>query len=486
MTLGQPDEQEFPGVAGSGVTVEELRNLPLEALVEIIIQQRDVIRGLREHITELEREIVRHNKPRKTSRNSSLPSSKDHKSNWKAKVKPKQKRGPRVGHPGRSRTRSEPDVVVECCPSHCSACGTDLQDLEPTSVGVNQVIDIPPVRPVVVEAHRYSVICPVCHHQESAAYPAGMEPERVFGGGIESLVNYLHHEHHIGYARLESLLNDLFHLSVSEGALVNMIQRGAARLEPEAEEIRDRIRNSTVVGSDETGARVDGQNWWQWVFRTEQACYHIIVPHRSSDAIDTVMGDAEPEVWVSDLWSAQLKHPARQHQICIPHQLRDLQYAIDADRCAFAYRLQRLFLRAKRLSEHRDTLSAAHYQQQAAAIETACDVLLNQPVASEWGRNLQRRYRKHRASLFVFLYRSDVPFDNNGSERDLRNSVVHRKVSGGFRSDWGAAAYATTASVIGTAKKQGKPILATLQASIGPSLPILMSNPCILRHHFFP
>lgn len=181
-----------------------------------------------------------------------------------------------------------------------------------------------------------------------------------------------------------------------------------------------------------------------------------------------------------------MKHPAQQHPICIPHQLRDLQYAIDADRCAFAYHLQQLFLRAKRLGEHRDSLSAAHYQQQVAAIETACDALLAQPVASEWGGNLQRRYRKHRASLFVFLYRPDVPFDNNGSERDLRNSVVHRKVSGGFRSDWGPAAYATTISVIQTAKKRGKPILPTLQASIGPPLSILMAELPFLHHHYFP
>ena len=338
-------------------------------------------------------------------------------------------------------------------------------------VGVNQVIDIPPIRPLVVEAHRYSVICPLCHHQETAAYPAGMEPQRVFGSGIESLVNYLHQEHHIGYARLTSLLDEVFQLSVSEGGLVNMIRRGATRLEPEAEKIRDQIRSSAVVGSDETGARVNGQNWWQWVFRTEQACYHIIVPRRSSQAIDTVMGDAEPEVWVSDLWSAQLKHPAQQHQVCIPHQLRDLQYAIDADRCAFAYHLQCLFLRAKRLSEHRDTLPATHYQQQMAAIEATCDALLNQPVASEWGRNLQRRYRKHRASLFVFLYRSDVPFDNNGSERDLRNSVVHRKVSGGFRSQSGADAHAIVSSVVDTARKRDLDIVAVLQDLIGPPAP---------------
>jgi transposase len=120
-----------------------------------------------------------------------------------------------------------------------------------------------------------------------------------------------------------------------------------------------------------------------------------------------------------------------------------------------------------------------------ADIETTCDTLLEQEVPSKDGRRLQRRYRKHRTSLFVFLYRPDVPSDNNGSERDLRNSVIHRKVSGGFRSDWGPAAYATTISVIQTAKKQGNPILDTLQNCIGPPLPIMFSEPQILLDHYF-
>ncbi len=485
MTREHWGEQEHQEITGGDNAKEELGHLPVEALVEIIIRQRDLIGDLRKRVEELERKIEQPNKPRKTSRNSSLPPSKESKPNRKAASKPKKKRGPRVGHPGRSRTRSEPDVVVRCCPSHCSVCGADLQDSEAMLVGVNQVIDMPPVRPLVVEAHRYSVDCPVCYHQETAPYPAGMEPERVFGSGIESLVNYLHQEHHIGYARLQSLLNEVFHLSISEGTLVNMIRRGASHLQPEAEEIREQVRGSAVIGSDETGARVDGRNWWQWVFQTKQASFHVIVPSRSSQAIDDVMDDAQPEVWVSDLWSAQLKHPAQQHQVCIPHQLRDLQYAIDADRCAFAHHMQQLFLRAQRLGTHRDSLSATHYQQQVADIEATCDTLLQQESPSKEGRRLQRRYRKHRSSLFVFLYRHDVPSDNNGSERDLRNSVIHRKVSGGFRSDWGPAAYATTISVIQTAKKQGKPILDSLQNSIGPPLPIVFSEPQMLLEHYF-
>jgi transposase len=265
-------------------------------------------------------------------------------------------------------------------------------------------------------------------------------------------------------------------LEISPGALVNSVRRVGEQLEERAEEIREEVRESAVVGSDETGARVNGRNEWEWVFTTDQVSYHIIVPSRASTVIDEVMGEAQPEVWVSDLFSAQLKNPALQGQVCLAHQLRDLQYVIDAERSRWAYQLQELFRRAMRLGQCREELSEEHYRQQVAAIEAACDALLGQAVGSEKEQALQRRYVKHRAELFVFLYRADVPPDNNASERALRNSVVHRKVSGGFRSGWGATTYATVATVLGTAKKQGQQVLATLRAHLAPSATVAAAS----------
>ena len=87
-------------------------------------------------------------------------------------------------------------------------------------------------------------------------------------------------------------------------------------------------------------------------------------------------------------------------------------------------------------------------------------------------QRLQRRYRKHRDSLFVFLHISGVPYDNNASERALRNSVIHRKVSGGFRSDAGAEAHAVVSSVVDTARKRGEDVFETLQSHIGSPAPV--------------
>ena len=54
--------------------------------------------------------------------------------------------------------------------------------------------------------------------------------------------------------------------------------------------------------------------------------------------------------------------------------------------------------------------------------------------------------------------------------------MVHRKVLAGFRSEWGAAAYATVTTVIETARKEGHRIFEALRALLGPSMPIALAN----------
>ena len=71
------------------------------------------------------------------------------------------------------------------------------------------------------------------------------------------------------------------------------------------------------------------------------------------------------------------------------------------------------------------------------------------------GQRLRKRYGKHRSHLFTFLDYPELPADNNSSERELRPTTTYRKVTGGFRSDWGADLFAGVRSVIGTAARCG-------------------------------
>lgn len=156
------------------------------------------------------------------------------------------------------------------------------------------------------------------------------------------------------------------------------------------------------MGSDETPARVDGKQYWQWVFQTPQWVYMRIHARRAGMVIKEVLEGAQPEVWVSDLGSMQLEHAAQAWQVCLAHQVRDLEYAIDSDRCGWAYRLQTLLYRAMRLGKRRDELRTEHYQQQVQVVEKQLDDLLNQYPNHPDSQRLHRHYSKHRASLLVF------------------------------------------------------------------------------------
>ena len=445
---------------------ETLRRLSKKKLIRLFLEYQEHMEA---RVRELEAKLEALMRPAKTPKNSSKPPSSGYKANRSQRGHKKRKKG----RAGKSRKRVEPDVVIECHVEQCAECGADLSDLPQCLLGSSQVVEIPPVEPVVIEARRYGCTCPHCGVRQSAAYPPGMESERVFGRRLEGMVTYLHEVHHLSYQRLQAVLKALFGLVVSAGALVNMVKRTAMALKPAAEGILNQIRGSPVVGSDETSARIAGKNHWQWVFVTENATYHVIASSRGSKVISEVMGDAMPLVWVSDMWSAQLVAKTKQRQLCLAHQLRDLQYAIDADGSAWAWRMQQLFRRAIRLGKQRDAMTAEHFALAVQQVEEHFEHLLKQRARGPEAQRLRDRYRLHRQSLFVFLHVPGVPPDNNASERALRNSVIHRKVIGGFRSQWGADAHAIVTSVIDTARKQGEDVFEVLLALLGPKAPVV-------------
>jgi transposase len=122
--------------------------------------------------------------------------------------------------------------------------------------------------------------------------------------------------------------------------------------------------------------------------------------------------------------------------------------------------------------KHRGRLPPEMFQREVEKVESGLDDLLEWKICGFEAQKLQRRYRKHRDSLFVFLHIPGVPYDNNASERALRNSVIHRKVSGGFRSDAGAEAHAVVSSVVDTFRKRGHDVFEILQGHAGFPAPV--------------
>lgn len=456
------------------MTENDLARLQHEELIKLILAQAQQIEALKAENEALRRKLDKNNKPPTNSSNSSQPPSKDWKGNLPAKRR-KRRHGPPMGHEKHEREFiANPDHIVEVKADVCEHCQTDLSQQAHKLMEVNQITELPPAQAEVIEVRQYGVLCPHCGLEQVGRAPLGLEMNRTFGARLESTVVYYRQEQHLSYQRTLETLQNLHGVEISQGGIDQIMQRAGREALKQVGAIQAEIQQSAVVYCDETGSRVEGQNWWQWVFSSAQAVLHVIRFNRSVDVIRDVMDGHQVEVWVSDCLPAQLMAPAQQRQLCLAHQLRNLQALIDHyPKYAWPLELQQLFRSAIHLHHQRDQLAPPHFQAQVRKLERRCDQLLKRTLRRPQARKLLRRYQKHRQALFVFLQRTDVEPTNNLSERNLRPSVIHRKVIGCFRSGWGARTYAALASVIDTAALKATPPFQAIQDLFGaPALPL--------------
>lgn len=263
------------------------------------------------------------------------------------------------------------------------------------------------------------------------------------------------------------LLDEVFGVEISEGAIANLLARTQAPLVAAAEAIGAEVRSSPVIGSDETAARVAGKTWWQWVLLSSTAIDHLMTDNRAATTVTSFLNGAVPEVWVADRYAAQAGH-GKQRQLCLAHLLREAQYAIEDGDAGFAPGFKILLLRAMAIGRRRSGLKDSTLKPYRADLDRRLDRLLaRQPTASA-GRTLRQAILGCRADLFRFITRRDVPSTNNACERALRPSVIFRNVTGGFRSTWGAKVYAAAVSVIATGRLRGLTALQAIRNALFP------------------
>ena len=93
-----------------------------------------------------------------------------------------------------------------------------------------------------------------------APAPAGLEPGSPFGHSIEAMAVYLHYAHAIGLERLRALMGEVFGLSISAGALCNILARARAPLGAAASAITAMMREARVVCEPRDLGAGGGQN----------------------------------------------------------------------------------------------------------------------------------------------------------------------------------------------------------------------------------
>ncbi len=409
--------------------------------------------------------------PPKTPENSSLPPSRGSKPSDPG-IGGKGAKGKR--HGGAARALSDhPTAVRQERVASCPSCGAGLEAGAQTPWLIYDHIDLPPILPVITRVELMAGRCACCRRRYRAEAPADMPSGSPFGPGLQALALHLRFTQGIALKRLKRRLADVFGVEISEGALVNLIDRSEPAFAAQAERIAEDLKQGAAIESDETGLRVAKANRWLWVFHHGASALVLAAMSRGKAAVLDFLGDWRPDYWLSERYGAQMGWAKRGHQICLAHLDRDLQYAIDCGESVYAEKLRSLIKRACRIGRRRPRLADATLKAYAVKLDLELDTILQAPPRCQPGEKLRRLIKRYRQHLFVFLEQRGLEPTNNGSERTLRPCVTFRKIIGGFRTEKGAHFYAAIRSVLETARRRAlNPLQAIRLTLTGAAIPL--------------
>lgn len=403
-------------------------------------------------------------KIKSTSRNSSMPPSKDVTRSGRTTSlrKPSgKKQGGQDNHKGSNlKFQQSPDEIVDCYVTKCGCCNSDVTTIEQIIVDRQQVIDLPRIMPIVREYVKYSAVCPLCNEKTLSTLPINEIKSKVqYGEQIRSLITYFNARQVISKNRVQELFNDVFDISISRGTIANIVSESATKMGEVYNQIKQFIKSSRVVGADETSCRISGQNYWLWSYQNNKATYLYVHPTRGSEAIKSQFPDGlKRSTLITDRWAAQLKTKSREKQLCLQHLIRDAQKLIDRYSSTWASQLQKILHEIIQL-----THSPRIKEQAKKEIEERINQLLCSPLtnSAEKIKKLQTSLVKNQRAITTCLYDRAVPPTNNGTEQSIRKMKIKMKIAGCFRSHNGGQAYAIIQSIVDTAIKRNiKPLIA--------------------------
>lgn len=361
------------------------------------------------------------------------------------------KGGARPGHVGHGRKAHSEETADEVIPidvgETCPACGGLLKLKQ---IKDRTVIESEPVKPKKILYRLYQKECSHCHNVFRAKAPAVL-PKSLYGNQITAQVSVMHYFHGIPMGRICEMTG------IPLGSLVEMFHRLSGYFAPVVDLLKEQYRLSPVKHADETGWRNDGQSGYAWLFCTPETSLFSFQNTRSASVPRSIFGEKKlPGVLVVDRYNAYNKAPV-QIQYCYAHLLRDVEklekdFPDQSEVKSFVSTLIPLLSQAMHLRTQ--SLSDEQYYQQAKEIQQKIIEVNKSPAQHLAIQAMQDLFNTNEHRLYHWVQDRRVPPDNNLAERDLRPTVIARKVSFGSSSDVGAKTRSVLMSVLHTLNKR--------------------------------
>jgi len=407
------------------------------------------------------------------SRTSSQPPSSDPPQRTRPRRQPSGRRpGGQPGHPGQTRTLvpvEDVDVVIPLKPDACARCQQPLvgNDANPQR---HQVIEIPPIRPVVTEYQWHQLVCPICGNVTRAAWPHGVTT-RTYGPRVQAITALCTGAYRLSKRTTQQLLDDLCGVPMSLGTISTLEAATVDAVAAPVEETRAFVPQQARVSMDETGWRQGNQRAWLWVAVTTWVTVFLVRLSRGGPVARELLGAAFDGILVTDRFSAYNWYPVRWRQLCWAHLLRDIEAMIGR-----GGRSQEL---GEALRGHARQMFHWWHRVRDGTLKRSSFRSYMIPVRREVERWLEAGTRcghpktegvcrdilKRRQALWTFVHLEGVEPTNNAAERAIRPGVLWRKGSFGTQSAQGSRFVETMMTVVATLKQQHRNPLDYLTAA---------------------
>ena len=436
----------------------------LEARVETLTS---IVHALQEQVGTLQEQL------NQTSRNSSRPPSSDLPQQRRPpRPRGQRHRGGQPGHPGSTRTLipvAEVDEVVVIKPAQCTHCQTLLSGDDPKPWR-HQVIEIPPLKPVVTEYQWHQLACPSCGVTTRAPWPQGV-PSGTYGPRVQATVALCTGAYRVSKRTTQQAMAEVFGVPMSIGTISSLEKATTEAVAAPVEEARMYGQGQAVAHLDETRWRQGSTQAWLWVAMTSLVTVFVVRMSRGGQVARELLGERFSGSLVTDRYSAYNGYPVRWRQLCWAHLLRD--FAAMRDRGGSSEALgDALLTQAHQMFSwwHRvreGTLQHSTFRSYMTPLRREVERLLEAgrrcgvPKTAGTCRDILQR----REALWTFVQVEEVEPTNNAAERAIRPGVLWRKGSFGTQSAEGSRFVESMMSVVTTLKQQQRNVLEYLTAA---------------------
>ena len=476
----------------AAISPEEWAQVPASVL-ELIHELVRRMDKLEQEMGQLkaENELLKEQLARTSANSSQSPSKNPLTFKPNRKEPTGKKRGGQIGHTGHERKLYPVEMcqeIIDHYPQQCSKCGAEVSDSSNTKVYRHQIVEVPPVEPIVIEHRFHQMTCACCGTENQAAEMVEIIGKGGYGSRVAAYVGLFSSQYRQSYRQIQNIMQAVFGIEMCLGTINNLRTEVSEAVSGAVIEAQAYIQQQPIVGVDETGFKQrngDGQNaaktsGWLWVAVTPLIISFQVILSRASSAAQTVLGSAFTGFITSDRCPAYNWVNVANRQVCWAHLKRDfLQISERVGASAeigesLLFQEKLLFnlwhqFRNEKLTRSELTQAVEPIQAKFSSIlieaaELSIDEHEKTPLAKtvRTCRNLLKLFD----SLWLFVREEGVEPTNNAAERAIRPAVIWRRTSFGSDSAAGSEFVSRLLTVVSSLNLQERNILDFLVESI--------------------